>query len=132
MIRTHKITMFFFSILILISCISKKHNKYISTDKIKNIAEFDALANTEKEFNGWWIYGDGLHIFKDSKTLEEFDLYFINEDTLEIKSLYLSVSEMEYFPLECNIKGFVQKEKTTKRLIFSVVEFDILHIEGCD
>ena len=132
MIRTHKISIFFFSILMLISCTSKKEYNSINTEKIKNRAEFDTLAKAQKEFNGWWIYGDGLHIFKDSKTLEEFDLYFINEDILEIESLYLAVSEMEYYPLECNIKGSLQKEKGSKRLILTAVEFDILHVEGCD
>tara|TARA_B100000963_G_scaffold261943_1_gene230118 strand:- start:532 stop:885 length:354 start_codon:yes stop_codon:yes gene_type:complete len=116
----------------LISCISKKEYNSINSDKIKNRADYDTLVKTEKDFNGWWIYGDGLHIFKDSKTLEEFDLYFINEDMLEIESLYLAVSEMEYFPLECNIKGSAQKDKGSKRLILRAVEFDILHVEGCD
>ena len=77
-------------------------------------------------FSGWWIYGEGIHIFKDEKTLEEWEILFLNESKEEIKELYLAVTELEYFPMECVMQGYVDS------LILKVVDFDITYIQGCE
>tara|TARA_B110000483_G_C17672349_1_gene342358 strand:- start:5 stop:379 length:375 start_codon:yes stop_codon:yes gene_type:complete len=83
------------------------------------------LVVPHKTLNGWWVYGEGQHIFKDEDTLEEYDLVFPNENIEELVELYLSVCEMEYFPMECQMIGILSDS------ILSVQEFEILYIQGC-
>ena len=78
------------------------------------------------QLSGWWVYGEGYHSFMDEVTLEEYDLDFIKEDSLEIIELYMSVTEMEYFPMETNIIGYKENKK------FNVDDFEITYIVGCD
>ena len=78
-----------------------------------------------KKYIGWWVYGEGQHIFKDEATLEEFDLIFPNENMEELVALYLSVCEMEYFPMECDMKGNLQNNT------LEVTDFEITYIQGC-
>ena len=78
-----------------------------------------------KEYVGWWVYGEGQHIFKDETTLEEWELTFPNENMKELAELYLAVCEMEYFPMECMMQGNLQNDT----LIVS--DFEILYIQGC-
>ena len=93
-----------------------------SNDYIQDKKAFCGLVN---EHIGWWVYGEGQHIFKDEETLEEYDLIFPEENMEELIELYLSVCEMEYFPMECAMKGTVNEG------IFYVVSFEILYIQGC-
>jgi len=93
-----------------------------SNDYIQDKKAFCGLVN---EHIGWWVYGEGQHIFKDEETLEEYDLIFPEENMEELVELYLSVCEMEYFPMECAMKGTVNEG------IFYVVSFEILYIQGC-
>jgi len=86
------------------------------------IIEENANENT---YTGWWVYGEGQHIFKDEATLEEFDLVFPNENMEELVALYLSVCEMEYFPMECDMKGNLQNDT------LEVTDFEITYIQGC-
>jgi len=79
----------------------------------------------ENTYTGWWVYGEGQHIFKDEATLEEFDLVFPNENMEELVALYLSVCEMEYFPMECDMKGNLQNDT------LEVTSFEITYIQGC-
>ena len=74
---------------------------------------------------GWWVYGEGQHIFKDETTLEEWALTFPNENMQELAELYLAVCEMEYFPMECMMKGNLQNDTLI------VADFEILYIQGC-
>ena len=48
----------------------------LNSDSKKN--EFKILIENKKETThlGWWIYGEGYHMFKDELTLEEWDLEF--------------------------------------------------------
>jgi len=78
-----------------------------------------------KEYVGWWVYGEGQHIFKDETTLEEWELTFPNENMQELVELYLAVCEMEYFPMECMMQGNLQNDTLI------VVDFEILYIQGC-
>ena len=80
---------------------------------------------------GWWVYGEGQHIFKDEATLEEFDLTFPNENMEELVALYLSVCEMEYFPMECEMIGHKRKDVLENMTTLIVSEFNILYIQGC-
>ena len=74
---------------------------------------------------GWWVYGEGQHIFKDEATLVEYDMIFPNENMEELVELYLAVCEMEYFPMESEITGFLNGN------ILEVSDFEILYIQGC-
>ena len=110
--------LFFFTLCSFI-VIEKAEN---SNDSIQDKKAFCGLVN---EHIGWWGYGEGQHIFKDEETLEEYDLVFPEENMEELVELYLSVCEMEYFPMECAMKGAVNEG------IFYVVSFEILYIQGC-
>ena len=90
------------------------------------------VENTkQKDYLGWWIYGEGNHIFKDELTLEEWDLEFLNEDVKEINKLYLAVCEMEYFPMECKMTGHFRSDIIKKQKTLMVESFEILYIQGC-
>ncbi len=93
-------------------------------------AQIDTKKIQVFNYTGWWIYGENLHLFKDKESLEEWELFFINEDIEYMTALFLEVAEMEYFPLECIMKGSVF-EKNNKKIL-EVSEFEILHIQGCD
>ena len=90
------------------------------------------VENTQKnDYIGWWVYGEGFHIFKDESTLEEWNLEFPNEDMEEIKELYLAVCEMEYFPMECKMRGHFRNDIIKKQKTLIVHTFEILYIQGC-
>ena len=110
----------FFSCSVLLK-ISAEAEKITKESRIQIIAE----NSDENTYTGWWVYGEGQHIFKDEATLEEFDLIFPNENMEELVALYLSVCEMEYFPLECIIQGNLQNKS------LEVVDFEITYIQGC-
>jgi len=77
------------------------------------------------QYIGWWIYGEGQHIFKDEVTLGEWEIVFLNEDIKELRDLYLSICEMEYFPMECIMYGDLYNDT------LKVDNFEITYIEGC-
>ena len=90
------------------------------------------VENTkQKDYLGWWIYGEGNHMFKDELTLEEWDLEFLNEDIEEINKLYLAVCEMEHFPMECKMTGHFRSDIIKKQKTLIVESFEILYIQGC-
>ena len=78
-----------------------------------------------QQYTGWWIYGEGQHIFKDEQTLGEWELTFPNENMQELVELYLAVCEMEYFPMECNMIGHLNNDT------LKVTDFEITYIQGC-
>ena len=113
-----------FLILIgLISCIIPNNIK--QKEEIVPLSTNVLSLYPVKAYLGWWVYGEGQHIFKDELTLDEYDLVFPNENMEELVELYLSVCEMEYFPMECQISGILSGS------ILSVQEFEILYIQGC-
>ncbi len=77
------------------------------------------------QYTGWWVYGEGQHIFKDEKSLGEWGLTFPNENMEELVELYLAVCEMEYFPMECIMQGNLQNDT------LQVADFEITYIQGC-
>ena len=79
----------------------------------------------DERYTGWWVYGEGQHIFKDETTLGEWELTFANENIEELAELYLAVCEMEYFPMECIMQGDLQNDT------LHVFDFEILYIQGC-
>ena len=115
-----------FCSVILFSCsvqlkTSTQPEKTPKESGIQIIAE----NSDENTYTGWWVYGEGQHIFKDEKTLDEYDLVFPNENMQELVVLYLSVCEMEYFPMECIMQGDLQND------ILEVTDFEIIYIQGC-
>ena len=88
------------------------------------------FQNKQQNYYGWWVYGDNNNIFKEEKTLEEWELYFPNEDMQELKELYLSLENMQYFPIECKMTGSYRLVNNIPSLFVS--DFEILHIQGCD
>ena len=107
----------------LISCTIPKN--IMQQEKIITLSPKAVISDTVKTYVGWWVYGEGQHIFKDEETLEEYDLIFPEENMEELVELYLSVCEMEYFPMECQMTGILRGS------ILSVQEFEILYIQGC-
>ena len=95
---------------------NKKEERDLQKQKLKDV----------KSFKGWWIYGEGQHLFKDELTLEEWRLEFLNEDEeITPTEVYLDICKMEYFPLESIMKGSLKDQKLI------VVDYDILYIQGC-
>ena len=107
----------------LISCGIPKN--IMQQEKIITLSTKEVISDTVKSYLGWWVYGEGQHIFKDELTLDEYDLVFPNENMVELVELYISVCEMEYFPMECQMTGILIGS------ILSVQEFEILYIQGC-
>ena len=86
----------------------------------------------EKTYKGWWIYGEGYHIFKDEKTLDEYNLEFVDENMGELQDLYLAICEMEYFPMECSMTGYFKQDILKNQKTLVVNSFEILYIQGCE
>ena len=121
------------SLFILCSCsIQMNVTTKLNSDSKKN--EFKILIENKKEttYLGWWIYGEGNHIFKDELTLEEWRIEFVNEQIEEINKLYLDVCEMEYYPMECKMIGYFRKDVLNNYKTLVVKEFEILYVQGCD
>ena len=108
----NKFFLSFFIIFLLNACIQNNENKSEDTLFIK--------------YQGWWIYGEGLHLFKDEISLNEYFVSFPNEDSTEIIDLYLSIAEMEFYPMEVMIFGNISDDSLI------VNNFEILYIQGCD
>jgi len=116
-------TLIFLFLIGLISCIVPKNIK--QQEEFVTLSTKAISSDIVKTYVGWWVYGEGQHIFKDEETLEEYDLVFPNENMVELVELYISVCEMEYFPMECQMTGILIGS------ILSVQEFEILYIQGC-
>ena len=114
-------TLIFLSLILVISsCVTLKE----VIEESSSMMSTDLVLKTNT-LTGWWVYGEGQHIFKDEQTLEEYDLIFPNENMVELVELYLSVCEMEYFPMECQMTGILIGST------LSVQEFEILYVQGC-
>ena len=124
-----------FSLLILLVVFSCNVQIKVSADKEELPSESVVkiiIENTkEKSHIGWWVYGEGQHIFKDEESLEEWNLGFPNENMEELKELYLAICEMEYFPMECEMIGHKRKDVLENQTTLIVSEFNILYVQGC-
>ena len=118
-------------IFILPSCTIQMKGDVSSDEKEKSGMKIVVENIEQKEHVGWWVYGEGQHIFKDEQTLEEYDMEFPNENMEELVELYLAVCEMEYFPMECKMTGYLKKELVEKQTALIVSDFEILYIQGC-
>ena len=118
-------------IFILPSCTIQMKVDVSSDEKEKSGMKILVENTEQKEYIGWWVYGEGQHIFKDEQTLEEYDMEFPNENMEELVELYLAVCEMEYFPMECKMTGHLKKELVEKQTTLIVSDFEILYIQGC-
>ena len=123
------------SLLILLLVFSCNVQIKVSADKeeipSESIVKILVENTEEKSYNGWWVYGEGQHIFKDEESLEQWDLEFLNENMQELEELYLAICEMEYFPMECEMIGYKRKDIFKNETILIVSEFNILYIQGC-
>lgn len=91
-----------------------------------------AKSNVINTYKGWWIYGDGEHLFKDEKTLTEYHLIFENENIEDIKNLYLDICEIEYFPVESIMTGYIGNNSIkSDQNVIVVSDFEVLYLEGC-
>jgi len=118
-------------IFILSSCTIQMKIDVSSDEKEKSTMKIVVENTEQKEYIGWWVCGEGQHIFKDEQTLEEYDMEFLNENMEELVELYLAVCEMEYFPMECKMTGHLKKELVEKQTTLIVSDFEILYIQGC-
>ena len=124
-----------FPLLILLLVFSCNIQIKVSDDKeeipSESVVNIIVENTEEKSYNGWWVYGEGQHIFKDEESLEEWNLEFSNENMQELKELYLAICEMEYFPMECEMIGHKRKDILKNETTLIVSEFNILYIQGC-
>jgi len=88
-------TLIFLLLIGITSCIVPENIK--QQEESINLSTKTISLDTVKTYLGWWVYGEGQHIFKDELTLAEYDLIFPNENMEELVELYVSVCEMEYF-----------------------------------
>jgi len=123
---------FIFGMSLLSCCsIQIKVDASKDTDRGKSNVKVILEEIKEQTYTGWWIYGEEQHIFKDKKTLNEYDLEFPNENMAKLKELYLEICEMEYFPMECVITGTLKKTLLHETNTIVVANFEVLYIEGC-
>ena len=126
-----KLEYLYLSLLVVCFCfLIQKDSDTINFSKSKNDIINESLRKTT--YRGSWIYGEGMHIFKDDKSLEEYNIKFINEDMQELQALYLAVCEMEYFPMECVMYGRIAKPVLSNQKNLLVDSFEILYIQGCE
>ena len=116
-------TLIFLLLIGITSCIVPENIK--QQEESINLSTKTISSDTVKTYLGWWVYGEGQHIFKDELTLAEYDLIFPNENMEELVELYVSVCEMEYFPMECQMTGILSVST------LSVQKFEILYVQGC-
>ncbi len=109
-----------------------KVNALKENEEAKGELQIIVENKNQKTHKGWWVYGEGNHIFKDEETLDEYELEFLNENMQEIEALYLAVCKMEYFPMECTMHGYLKKEILANQNTLVVSDFEILYIEGCE
>lgn len=108
------------------SCSNIDNNSYLSQNDIN-----DKKKVQIKKYVGWWIFGENMHLFKDSKNLEEYELFFLNETSEEIAKFYLEIAEQEFLPIDIEIDGFLYTNEK-KQKILEVSDFYITFIQGCD
>ena len=116
-------TLIFLLLIGITSCIVPENIK--QQEESINLSTKTISSDTVKIYLGWWVYGEGQHIFKDELTLAEYDLTFPNENMEELVELYVSVCEMEYFPMESQMTGILSGST------LSVHELEILYVQGC-
>ena len=109
------------------SCSSIDNNSYLSSQNDIN----DKKKVQTKKHVGWWIYGENMHLFKDSKNLEEYELFFLNETGEEITKFYLEIAEQEFLPIDIEIYGSLHRNKKNQNIL-EVSDFYITFIQGCD
>ena len=114
----------FFVVLVSFSIVNTTHNKEFIRQSTKKVSKLET-------YTGWWVYGKENHMFKNEKTLDEIELFFLNDEKKEMTALYLAIAEMEYFPLECEIIGRIVLNKS-KVKILEVSDINITYIQGCD
>ena len=83
-------TLLFLFLIGITSCIVQKDIK--QSEEIVTLSTKAISSDTVKTYVGWWVYGEGQHIFKDELTLDEYDLIFPNENMEELVQLYVSCS----------------------------------------
>tara|TARA_B100000902_G_scaffold399064_1_gene468213 strand:+ start:3875 stop:4279 length:405 start_codon:yes stop_codon:yes gene_type:complete len=120
-----------FLMITIISSCSFLFDQNISNPEATN-DHYQEIFFNENEYIGWWIHGEYQNIFLDENTLEEWSIHFINEEEEEIKDLYLSICEMEYFPLETKMVGYFKNDTEENDKTLLVVDFQILYIQGCE
>ena len=108
-----------------------KNNVPNHNNDLKSNIESKVEGSNIQSYTGWWIYGEGQHLFKDEKTLNEYTLKFPNENMQELQALYLAVCEMEYFPMESMLDASMKIDHIDGKKILVVYDFEILYIEGC-
>ena len=109
------------------SCSNIDNNSYLSSQN--DIS--DKKKVQINKYVGWWIFGENMHLFKDSKNLEEYELFFLNETSEEITEFYLEIAEQEFLPIDIEIDGSLYTNEK-KQKILEVSDFYITFIQGCD
>tara|TARA_B100000989_G_C19234868_1_gene341512 strand:- start:129 stop:506 length:378 start_codon:yes stop_codon:yes gene_type:complete len=101
-----------------------------STSSYNDINNYKKKVQTKK-YVGWWVFGENLHLFKDAKNLEEYELFFLNETNEEITKFYLEIAEHEFFPIDIEIDGLLYTNEKNQKII-EVSDFFITYVQGCD
>ena len=114
-------------VFFMTSCSNIDHNSYLSSQNDIN----DKKKVQINKYVGWWIFGENMHLFKDSKNLEEYELFFLNETSEEITKFYLELAEQEFLPIDIEIDGSLYTNEK-KQKILEVSDFYITFIQGCD
>ena len=95
------------------SCSNIDNNSYLSSQNDIN----DKKKVQIKKYVGWWIFGENMHLFKDSKNLEEYELFFLNETSEEITKFYLEIAEQEFLPIDIEIDGYLHINEKNHKIL---------------
>ena len=109
------------------SCSNIDNNSFLSSQNDIN----DKKKVQTKKYVGWWIFGEKMHLFKDSKNLEEYELFFLNETTEEITKFYLELAEQEFLPIDIEIDGSLHTNEKNQKIL-EASDFYVTFIQGCD
>ena len=115
-------------VFLVTSCFNEYNKTSISSSN--DINNYKKKVQTKK-YVGWWIFGENMHLFKDSKNLEEYELFFLNETSEEITKFYLEIAEQEFLPIDIEIDGSLHTNEKNQKIL-EVSDFYITFIQGCD
>jgi len=114
-------------VFFVMSCSNIDNNSHLSSQNDAN----DKKKVLTKKYVGWWVFGENMHLYKDSENLEEYELFFLNETIEEITKFYLEIAEQEFLPIDIEIDGCLYTNENNQKTL-EVSDFFITYIQGCD
>ena len=77
------------------SCSNFDNKSYLSSQNDIN----DKKKVQTKKYVGWWIFGENIHLFKDSKNLEEYELFFSMKQVKKLLNFTWKLQSKSFYQL---------------------------------